>query len=81
MKSCDQILSGKVGIGRSTGRRHHLHLLQQIGGSQVNGMKHNGENGKISNGEKGGMDNRWRASVSLGKGLALRSGCRVRLKI
>ena len=51
MKNCDQILSGKVGIGMSTGRRHHLHL-QQIGGSQENGMNHNKENGKINNGGK-----------------------------
>ena len=32
----NQISSGKVGIGKSTGRRGHLHL-QQIGGSQENG--------------------------------------------
>ena len=49
MKKCDQILSGKVGIGKSTGRRHHLHL-QQIGGSQENGTNHNKENGMMSNG-------------------------------
>ena len=37
MKNCDHILSGKVGIkGKSTGRKHRLHL-QQIGGSQENG--------------------------------------------
>ena len=50
MKNCDQILSGQVGIGigKSTGRRHHLHL-QQIGGSQENGTNHNKENDKMSN--------------------------------
>ena len=51
--NCDQILSGKVGTRKSTGRRHHLHL-QQIGDSQENGMNHNEENGKISNGGKRG---------------------------
>ena len=55
MKRCDQNSSGKVGIFRkSTGRRHHLHL-QQIGGSQENGMNHNQENSKISNGGKSGQ--------------------------
>ena len=54
MKNCDQNLSGKVRIIRkSGGRRHHLHL-QQIGGSQENGMNHNKKNGKISSGGKSG---------------------------
>ena len=54
MKNCDQNLSGKVGItGKSTGRRHHLHL-QQIGDSQETGMNHNEKNGKISSGGKSG---------------------------
>ena len=43
MNNCDQILSGRVAIGKSTGRRH------QIGGSQDNGMNHK-KNGKTSNG-------------------------------
>ena len=50
-KNCDRILSGKVGIGKSTVRRHPPHL-QQIGGTQENGTNHNKENGKISNGGK-----------------------------
>ena len=55
MQTRDQNLSGKVGIFRkSTGRKHHLHL-QQIGGSQENGMNHNQENSKISNGGKSGQ--------------------------
>ena len=52
-KQCDQILSGKVGIGRSSGRRRRLHL-QQNGGSLENGMNHNKENDKINNGGKRG---------------------------
>ena len=52
MKKCDQNLSGKVGIhGQNTGLKHHLHL-QQIGGSEENGMNHIKKNGKISNGGK-----------------------------
>ena len=55
MKNCDQNLSGKVGItGKSTGRRHHLHL-QQIGDSQETGMNHNEKNGMISSGGKSGI--------------------------
>ena len=54
MKNCDHNLSGKAGIiGKSAGRRHHLHL-RQIGGSQENGMNHNEKNGKISNDGKSG---------------------------
>ena len=49
MKNCDQILDGKVAIGKSTGRRHHLHL-QQIGGNRENGTSHNKMNGKMSTG-------------------------------
>ena len=49
MKNCDQILSGKVGNGKPTGRRH---LLLQIGGNQEHGMNHNKKNGKVSNGVK-----------------------------
>ena len=52
MNNFDQSLSGKVGVGKTTGRRHHLHP-QQIGGSQENGMNHN-KNGKISSGVKSG---------------------------
>ena len=48
-ETIDQILSGNVGIGKPTGRRHPPHL-QQIGSSQENGTDHNKENGKISNG-------------------------------
>ena len=53
MKKCDQISSGKVGIGKSTGRWHRLHL-QQIGSSQENGINHNKKNGNIRNGGKSG---------------------------
>ena len=48
MKNCEQILSGKVGVGKSNGLRHHLRL-QHIGGSQEYGMHHNKENGRINN--------------------------------
>ena len=39
---------GKVGLGKSTGRKNPPHL-QQIGGSQKNGTNHNKQNGKINN--------------------------------
>ena len=52
MNNCDQSSSGKVGVGKTTGRKHHLHP-QQIGGSQENGMNHN-KNGKINSGGKSG---------------------------
>ena len=50
-ENCDQNLRGKVGIiGKSTGRRHHLHLQQS-------GLNHNKENGKIGNCGKSGKYN------------------------
>ena len=49
MKNCYQILSDEVGIGKSTGRRHHLHF-QQSGGVQENGTNNNKTNGKMNNG-------------------------------
>ena len=53
MKHCDQILSGKVGIGKSAGRRHHLHL-QQSGGIQESGTNHNKKNCNMSSGGRRG---------------------------
>ena len=52
-EKCDRILSGKVGFGLSSGRRHPLHL-RQIDAIQENDTNHIKENGNISNGGKRG---------------------------
>ena len=69
MNNGDQILSGKVGIGKSIGRRHHLHL-HHIGGSQEKGMNHNQENGNIGHGGKSGEYSLSDPLVFFGKNLA-----------
>ena len=67
MKNCDQILSGKIGIGKPTRRRH---LLLQIGGNQEHGMNHK-KNGKVSNGGKIGKYSLSEPSTLLQEYLAL----------